>query len=111
MNINEIHKDQNKDDENSDGSGAEIQMLDIVKKFSKKPKNNVESDLLKDLETLDINRYLDQPMAVEEKTISDKSDDSGEEENGSIEENDDEKQDLTKYPDFGMIISKNKEKE
>jgi len=90
MDINEIYKDQNNDDDNSDGSGAEIQMLDIVNKFSKKPTHNVESDLLKDLETLDINRYLDEPMAIEEKTVTDKSDDSGEEENGAFEENDDE---------------------
>jgi hypothetical protein len=36
MDMNEIYKDDNKDDDNSDGSGAEIQMNDIVNKFSKK---------------------------------------------------------------------------
>jgi hypothetical protein len=56
MDINEIYKDENKDDDNSDGSGAEIQMLDIINKFSKK-ETAAESNLLKDLETLDINKY------------------------------------------------------
>ena len=110
MDINEIYKDENKDDDNSDGSGAEIQMLDIINKFSKK-ETAAESNLLKELETLNIKGY-DEPMIdYGDKTVSyANSDGSGDEQNGEAFKHFDDGASILNLPDFQMIINQNKEK-